>query len=168
MKIKGMLLAVFLVPGTMIAVAQSPSGTTTSQTGQAQPSANAQSPSVNSVGTAGTPQPSSPDANNNAGLQSRINDALRNEPTLGASHVTASVSDSGIDLTGTVGSVKDKQTAERIASSFDGNRKLTDNVAVTGAGHSDLDPKHPAMNNGGVGNAPNPAMNNGTSNPQKH
>ena len=67
-------------------------------------------------------------------------------------------------LTGTVGSVKDKQTAERIASSFDGNRKLTDNIVVTGAGHSDLDPKHPAMNNGGVGNTPNPAMNNGTNN----
>ena len=66
-----------------------------------------------------------------------------------------------------MGSAKDKQTAERIASSFDGNRKITDNIVVTGAGHSDLDPKHSALNNGGVGNAPNPAMNNGASNPQK-
>ena len=158
MKINAILLGIFLVTAPMFAAAQSTT---------APAAAASQAPSANAVGTAGTPAPPSPDANNNAGLQSRINDALRNEPTLGASHVTASVSDSGIDLTGTVGSVKDKQTAERIASSFDGNRKLTDNVAVTGAGRSDLDPKHPAMNNGGVGNAPNPAMNNGTSNPQK-
>ncbi len=152
MKSYAILLAVFLAAGTMIAAAQSPA---------------AQTPSANSVGTAGTPDAPSPDSNHNAGLQSRINDALRNEPTLGASHVTASVSDSDIDLSGTVGSAKDKQTAERIASSFDGNRKLTDNIAVTGAGHSDLDPKHSALNNGGTGNAPNPAMNNGSSNPQK-
>ena len=46
------------------------------------------------------------------------------------------MSDAGIDLSGTVGSSKDKTTAERIASSFDGNRKLTDNIAITGAGHS--------------------------------
>jgi osmotically-inducible protein OsmY len=158
MKIKGMLLALFLVAGAILAAAQSTSSPS---------SGAAQTPSSSSASTAGTPEPPSPDANNSAGLQSRINDALRNEPTLGASHVTASVTDSGIDLTGTVGSVKDKQTAERIASSFDGNRKLSDNIAVTGAGHSDLDPKHPAMNNGGVGNTPNPAMNNGTNNPPK-
>ncbi len=107
------------------------------------------------------PAPPSPQANDNAGLQSRINDALRNEPTLGASHVVANVTDTGIELTGTVGSTKDKQTAERIASSFDGNRKLTDNISVTGAGHSDLAPNHPAMNNGGTGNAQNPSTDNG-------
>ena len=158
MKIRTMLLAVFLAAGTTIAVAQS-----TMAPSSATPSA----PSANSVGTAGTPEAPSPDSSNNASLQSRINDALRNEPALGASHVTANVSDGGIDLTGTVGSGKDKQTAERIASSFDGNRKLTDNIVITGAGHSDLDPKHSALNNGGTGNAPNPAMNNGGSNPQK-
>ncbi len=127
----------------------------------------AQSPSSNSVGSAGTPQAPSPDASGNAGLQSRIDDALRNEPALGASHVVSNVTDTGIELSGTVGSAKDKQTAERIASSFNGNRKLTDNIVVTGAGHSDLAPNHPAMNNSGVGNAPNPSTSNGTSNPQK-
>lgn len=136
--------------------AQPPAGVNSSQSGQ-------QSPSANSVGSVGTPQAPSPDTGGNAALQSRIDDALRNEPTLGASHVVSTVSDSGIELSGTVGSTKDKQTAERIASSFDGNRKLTDNIVVTGAGHSDLAPNHPAMNNGGVGNAQNPA----TSNPPK-
>lgn len=118
-----------------------------------------QSPSANSATTPandGTPMQGSSDS---AALQSRINDALRNEPTLGASHVTATVTNSGIDLSGTVGSTKDKQTAERIASSFDGNRKLKDNIVITGAGHSDLAPNHPAMNNSGTGETPNPATN---------
>ena len=189
MTIHGLFLAVFLTGGAMLAAGQSatanhatsPSNNRGSsaygnssyeqgaqpQASTASGSAGQQSPSSTSVGSAGTPQPPSPDASSNAGLQSRIDDALRNEPTLGASHVVSNVTDTGIELSGTVGSTKDKQTAERIASSFDGNRKLTDNIAVTGAGHSDLAPNHPAMNNGGVGNAPNPATNNGSNNPQK-
>jgi osmotically-inducible protein OsmY len=91
-------------------------------------------------------------------LQSRIQDALRNEPTLSSSHVTVNVTETTIDLAGTVGSGKDKQTAERIAQSFDGNRQMKDNLVVTGHGHSDMAPEHSAMNNGGTGNAPNPAI----------
>lgn len=178
MKSTGLFLGVFLAGATILAAGQSiPSNPATlnhansggklvlalsQQQGNSsgQSSASQSSPSGNSVGTAGTPAPPSPDSNDNAGLQSRIDDALRNEPTLGASHVVSSVTDSGIELTGTVGSAKDKQTAERIASSFNGNRKLTDNITITGAGHSDLAPNHPAMNNGGVGNAQNPASGN--------
>jgi hypothetical protein len=167
MKIQALLLATLLLLGTALAVGQS-NATTDDQSGQAATPTSVQSSSGGQAAQANTPNAATaqPVDSGNAGLQSRINDALRNEPTLGASHVTANVSDSGIDLSGTVGSVKDKQTAERIASSFDGNRKITDNIVVTGAGHSDLDPKHSALNNGGVGNTPNPAMNNG-SNPQK-
>ena len=149
MKSKGLFLAIFLATATLLAAGQS----------------SAQS-SSNAMDSTATPAAPSPEANDNAGLQSRINDALRNEPTLGASHVVANVTDSSIELAGTVGSTKDKQTAERIASSFDGNRKLTDNISVTGAGHSDLAPNHPAMNNGGTGNAQNPAMDDGA-NPKK-
>jgi osmotically-inducible protein OsmY len=188
MKINGLLLAVFLTGGAMLAAGQnststqtaSPSdqgssayGNNTYNQGAQTPvssdsgSAAQQSPSSSSVTSAGTPQPPSPDANSNAGLQSRIDDALRNEPTLGASHVVSNVTDNAIELSGTVGSAKDKQTAERITASFNGNRKLTNNIVVTGAGHSDLAPNHSALNNGGVGNAPNPAANNGTNNPQK-
>lgn len=185
MTINGLLLAVFLTGGAMLAAGQSTTANQAASPGNnqgssaygnssysqgAQPpapatsdSAGQQSPSSNSVSSAGTPQPPLPGAGNNPALQSRIDDALRNEPTLGASHVVSNVTDTGIELSGTVGSTKDKQTAERIASSFDGNRKLTDNIVVTGAGHSDLAPNHPAMNNGGVGNAQNPVTNN----PQK-
>jgi hypothetical protein len=167
MKMKALLFAMFLTLSAALSVGQT-NATTDDRSGQTatptavQSASGGQAVQANSQNAA-TAQPAD---RGNAGLQSRINDALRNEPTLGASRVTASVSDSGIDLGGTVGSVKDKQTAERIASSFDGNRKITDNIVVTGAGHSDLDPKHSALNNGGVGNTPNPAMNNG-SNPQK-
>ena len=183
MKTKGLFLAVFLAGATSLAVGQSTtakqatapgsnqgttgSGNDTYQAAESPGNTNSgssqQSPSTNSDGRTGTPQMPSPDRGNNAALQSQIDDALRNEPSLGASHVVSKVSDAGIELSGTVGSTKDKLTAERIASSFDGNRKLTDNLAVTGAGHSDLAPNHPAMNNGGVGNAQNPAINN----PQK-
>jgi osmotically-inducible protein OsmY len=149
MKSKGLFLAIFLVAATMCAVGQSTAPSSSS-----------------AMDSTATPAPPSPEASDNAGLQSRINDALRNEPTLGASHVVANVTDSGIELSGTVGSTKDKLTAERIASSFNGNRKLTDNISVTGAGHSDLAPNHSALNNGGTGNTQNPSMDNGT-NPKK-
>jgi osmotically-inducible protein OsmY len=166
MKTSSWLLAAFLVAGTVFASGQS-GMQSQAQSSSNQARASQQSPSANSVEGAEMPAPPSPDANGNVALQSRINDALRNEPTLGASHVTAAVNDNSIELSGTVGSSKDKTTAERIASSFDGNRKLTDNIAITGAGHSDLAPNHSAMNNGGVGNVPNPATNSNTSNPKQ-
>ncbi len=75
------------------------------------------------------------------------------------------MTDSSINLTGTVGSSNDRETAERIAQSFDGNRKLNDKLVVTGHGHSDMAPDHSAINNGGTGNAPNPAINPGANNP---
>lgn len=103
---------------------------------------------------ASSPMPSG-DSNS---LQSQIENAIRNEPTLGSSHIDIRVNPGSIDLSGTVGSSKDKQTAERIAQSFDGNRKLNDSLVVTGHGHSDMAPEHSAMNNGGTGNASNPAM----------
>ena len=146
MKTKALLLAGFLMLGTAWAVGDT-NATTDDQSGQAatptavQSSSGGQQSAPASPANNPTAATAQPADTGNAGLQSRINDALRNEPTLGASHVTANVSKSGIDLSGTVGSAKDKQTAERIASSFDGNRKITDSIVVTGAGHSDLDPK---------------------------
>ena len=93
-----------------------------------------------------------PENQNDGLLQSQIQNALRNEPSLSNSHIVVNVTAEGIDLSGTVDSSKDRQAAERIAQSFDGNRKLTDNVMITGNGHSDLPPDHSAMNNSGTGN----------------
>jgi osmotically-inducible protein OsmY len=165
MKIKTMLLALILAFAPAVAMAQTPSGSPAGQSAtapdpQAVPdnSANAGNSSANPMAT----------PRNNAELQSRIEDAIRNEPTLGNSHVSVNVDDDAIDLSGTVGSTKDKQTAERIAESFDGNRKLNDKLVVTGHGHSDMAPDHSSMNNGGTGNAPNPAMNSGSGTPPKN
>ncbi len=69
---------------------------------------------------------------NDSSLQSQIANALRDEPALSNSHIVVNVTAESIDLSGTVGSGKDKQTAERIAQSFDGNRKLNDSLAITG------------------------------------
>jgi hypothetical protein len=158
MKFTTLLLALTLTFGSGFAMAQTPSGSSAGQ------STTASDPQAvpNSSGNAGGNSMTSPQSNTT--LQSRIEDAIRNEPTLGSSHVAINVTDSSIDLTGTVGSSSDPETAERIAQSFDGNRKLNDKLVVTGHGHSDMAPDHSAMNNGGTGNAPNPAINPGANN----
>jgi len=77
------------------------------------------------------PVPPGPTDNNL--LQSNIDNAMRREPSLSNSQVTVHVSDVAIDLGGSVSSVKDRQTAERIAQSFSVDRKLNDKLVVTGA-----------------------------------
>jgi len=82
------------------------------------------------AGSAPTPPGNSPaesDPAENAALQGRIQQALGNEPTLSSSHVSVHVNDNMIELSGTVASGKDKLTADRIAESFNGNRKFDDN-----------------------------------------
>ncbi len=149
MKAHTVLLA-FTLSASVLVLAQAPvragKESTTSPSAQATP---------NQPGDVSAP--SGPE-NQNAGLlQSQIQNALRNEPSLSNSHIVVNVTAEGIDLSGTVGSSKDRQAAERIAQSFDGNRKLTDNLMITGNGHSDLPPDHSAMNNSGTGNTKNPA-----------
>lgn len=77
--------------------------------------------------TLGQPNPA-----DNASLQGRIQQALTQDPTLSTSHVVVNVTDSAIELTGTADSIRSKETAERIAESFDGNRKFADKLLVTG------------------------------------
>jgi len=67
-----------------------------------------------------------------AALQGRIQQALQNEPSLAGSHVSVKVTSGTIELAGTAASGKDKVTAERIAESFDANRKFEDKLVVTG------------------------------------
>jgi BON domain len=166
MKTRTGLCALILAIASALAAAQAPSGSSAGH------SATSPDPQTlpNHADSAAAPAPNSnaaPD-NSSSALQSRIADAIRNEPALTGSHVAVNVTDNSIDLTGTTGSSQDKQTVERIAQSFDGNRKLNDKIAITGHGHSDIAPDHRAINNGGTGNAPNPAMQPGTNNPPQH
>jgi osmotically-inducible protein OsmY len=140
MKAKTMLFALMLTLASAVAIAQTASGSSAGQSATA-PDPQAVPDNTASAGNSDGNGMSTPLSNGT--LQSRIEDAVRNEPTLGNSLITVNVTDNGIDLSGTVGSTKNKQTAERIAESFDGNRKLNDSLVVTGHGHSDMAPDLP-------------------------
>jgi hypothetical protein len=161
---KALIALLGLVLGSaVLGGAQAPSGSAESLSPT---SPNAQTAPGNSAEASANPTASA--NQNDSVLQSQIENALRNEPALSSSHIAVAVTTESITLSGTVGSGKDKQTAERIAQSFDGNRKMNDTLAITGHGHSDLASDHSAMNNSGTGNTQNPATgqgNNGTNNP---
>ena len=63
-------------------------------------------------------------------LQSQIQVALTNEPTLANSNINVNVTEDEIALSGSVSNGKERQTAERIARSFAENRRVTDHLTV--------------------------------------
>lgn len=93
-----------------------------------------------------------PTTADNGALQSKIENAMQSDPTLSTSRVAVNVTDTTIDLSGTVGSSKDKLAAERIAQSFGVNRKLNDKLTVTGQSRSTAAQSSPAANNGNATN----------------
>ena len=103
-------------------------------------------------------------ASSSADLQTQILNAFQQQ---GLSGVMVNVTDSAIELTGTVPSSRDRTTAKRIAQSYAGNRKVTDNLTVSGGGASPSSSGvgvTPSPNNSGPGNTPNPnAGSNSTS-----
>ena len=81
--------------------------------------------------------------NDSAQLQSQIQQAFQNESTLAGANITTNVTADTIELSGTVATGKDKQTAKRIAQSFAGNRRVVDHLTVSGKGNGNKSP----MNN---------------------
>jgi hypothetical protein len=67
-----------------------------------------------------------------AELQARIEAALHSEPTLSGDALTVNVTDDEINVTGTVGSGKERTTASRIVQSFGENRKVKEKINVSG------------------------------------
>ena len=67
-----------------------------------------------------------------AELQQKIEAALHNEPTLSGSALTVSVTDDEINVSGTVGTGKERTTASRIVQSFGENRKVKEKINVSG------------------------------------
>ena len=151
MKTKILVLACTLLSVGGLLVAQMAGRNSDSRPAALQGSQTTSSPTGSGSGPSSQPSTSA----NNTALQARIADAIRNEPPLNDSHIAVNVSDTSIDLTGTVGSIEDKQTAERIAQSFDGNHRLKDELSITGRGRSDLPPDPSAIHNGARGNGPN-------------
>ena len=78
------------------------------------------------------PLPSS-NVSDSSSLQQQLDQAYQSEPSLNGSKISVAVSDSQVQLTGSVSTNKDKITAERIAMSYAGNRKVVDKVSVGGA-----------------------------------
>ena len=71
-----------------------------------------------------------------AQMQTQIQDAFNSDNTLATSNINVNVTDSSIELSGTVPTGKEKQTAKRIAQSYAGNRKVVDHLTVTGRGRN--------------------------------
>jgi hypothetical protein len=67
-------------------------------------------------------------------LQKQIDAALKKEPTLANQNVNTVVTDTSVELSGSVSTGKEKQTAKRIAQSFAGNRRVVDRITVSGRG----------------------------------
>jgi osmotically-inducible protein OsmY len=85
---------------------------------------------------AGDQSSSASSGSDSASLQSTIQDKLKSEPMLSSSSVNVTVTDATIELSGSVATGKEKQTAERIAQSYAGNRKLVNRITVSGNGNS--------------------------------
>lgn len=81
------------------------------------------------------PLPSSNVADS-ASLQQQLDQAYQSEPSLNGSKINVTVNDSQVQLTGSVPTGKDKITAERIAKSYAGSRKVVNKVSVSGAASS--------------------------------
>lgn len=67
-----------------------------------------------------------------ASLASKINTALKNDPSLAKNNVMVNVSDQGVEVTGSVDTGKEKVTAMRIAQSYAGNFKVVDRLTLAG------------------------------------
>ena len=76
-----------------------------------------------------TPQPDLAPIPDNE-LQSQIQNALSKEPTLAGDTVNAKVASDSIELTGSVGTAKEKLTATRIVESYAGNKKVVSHLAI--------------------------------------
>lgn len=64
-------------------------------------------------------------------MQTQIQNALKNEPTLANNAVTVAVSDDEISISGVVATAKEKLTAQRIVQSYAGNRRVKDHLRIS-------------------------------------
>lgn len=79
--------------------------------------------------SAGALQLVQPDAQE---LRSRIETALRQEPSLSDANIVLTISDAMIDITGNANTPRQRLTARRIVQSFAGNRKVQERITVAG------------------------------------
>lgn len=115
---------------------QTPSATTpdavgTPQDSQSTTGANPSQSTTPSPDASSSPDMSGKQSSTSAAgteVQSQIQSALQQQ---GLSGVSASVTDQSIDLSGTVSSKKEKQSARSIANTYANGRKVNDNITVS-------------------------------------
>jgi hypothetical protein len=64
-------------------------------------------------------------------IQSEIQNALAQQGTLNGSNIQVNVTDTNVELTGTVATPDQKQTVERIAGSYAGSRRVANHITVS-------------------------------------
>jgi len=79
-----------------------------------------------------------------AQLQAQVQDALSKVPELSNDNVQVAASPQGLELTGNVGSGRERQAAVRIAQSFARGRKVLDHIVVNGRSAAPVEPPHAA------------------------
>jgi osmotically-inducible protein OsmY len=134
---------------------QSSSSATPDSSAAASPGSQSSTTGVTSS-TPGGQSATGSSASSSSQVQSDIQTALRNEPTLSSSILSVSVTDDSIELTGSAPSAKDREQAKRIAQSFAGNRRVVDNIKVAGTGSFD-------QSSGNVGSSNGPNSSTGAS-----
>jgi hypothetical protein len=124
-------------PAKPSAPAQDPTATTS--TTPAPPAQKAEDKSVNANKQSQLPQSdgagvASLDQSGitSAELQKKIEAALASEPTLSGSNLTVEVTDDTINVSGNVGTGKERTMASRIVQSFGENRKVKEKITVSG------------------------------------
>jgi osmotically-inducible protein OsmY len=117
------------------AQAQQSPGAAQTEPGQTQPGMTQQGVETNNqMGT----------AQNANQIQSEIQNALSQQGTLSGSNIQVNVTDTDVELTGTVATPDQKQTAERIAGSYAGSRRVVNHITVTSLSGQTGNPGAPA------------------------
>ncbi len=70
-------------------------------------------------------------------LQSKIQTAIQQDPSLSSSSINVNVTDRAVELRGTVASDAAKQSAEQIAKANAGDRKVKNHLKVSATGPTD-------------------------------
>lgn len=106
-----------------------------------------------------TPNPSANPPVSDSELQSQIQNALSKEPTLSGDSVRVSVADDSIEMSGNVGTAREKLTASRIVQSYAGNKKVVSHLTI--GTHSGANPSTPAATHDNANPSANPEPNKG-------
>lgn len=125
-----LLMLTLALAGTLALAQQSPDTT--------QPADAAQQPADTMQQPADTTQPV--DAQQEAGqpgdLQAEIDAALHNEASLAGSQISVNVTADSVELSGSVQNEEQRAKAREVVSSIAGDRKIVDNLTVSGEGEA--------------------------------